>query len=254
MEAISSEYPLVSIVISNFNYGAYLAEAIESALRQDYPSVEVIVVDDGSEDHSLDVARQFPVRVIAQANRGVCAARNTGAACAKGNFLVFLDADDALDRRYLSRTMETLRSLPDSVAFAYTHVRTFGAEFQLIEAGSFSVRAMVRANLAHASSLVRAEAFKSVGGFDESWHQAFEDHELWLRMLAGGYKGVLVPEPLLNYRKHGPSRGTITSRARWDEARWRLRLRYPKFYWTKIAVHPLRAAYWAFRLRTAHRR
>lgn len=244
-----SETPLVSIVIPNFNYGAYLVESIESALNQDHPNIEVIVVDDGSQDDSLSVARRFPVQVIAQANRGLSAARNAGAARAQGSYYVFLDADDTLDRRYVSRTVAMLHALPAKVAFAYTHVQTFGTESRRIEPGPFSVHAMVRANLAHASSLIRAEAFKHVQGYDESWHTAFEDHELWLRMLSKGYVGVLVPEPLLNYRQHGPSMSRITSRNKWDAVRWRMRLRYPRYYWPKIIAHPFRAVYWAIQLR-----
>lgn len=244
----SSEHPLVSIIIPNFNYAVYLAEAIESALNQDYPNIEVIVVDDGSKDDSLAVARRYPVQVIAQANCGLAAARNAGAAYAQGRYYVFLDADDTLDRRYVSCTVETLHAQPPEVAFAYTHVQTFGTESRRIEPGPFSVRAMVRANLAHASSLIRAEAFKRVQGYDESWQTAFEDHELWLCMLSRGYVGVLVPEPLLNYRQHGPSMSRIASRAKWDAVRWRMRLRYPRYYWPKILAHPFRAAYWGYRL------
>ncbi len=249
MVAPPSETPLVSIVIPNFNYAVYLAEAIESALNQDHPHTEVIVVDDGSQDNSLEVARRYPVKVIAQANKGLAGARNAGASQARGEFYVFLDADDTLDRRYVSRTVAALRALPPEVAFAYTHVQTFGTESRRIEPGPFSVRSMVKANLAHASSTIRAAAFKQVGGYDETWHTAFEDHELWLRMLSRGFVGVLVAEPLLNYRQHGPSMSRIASRARWDAVRWRMRLRYPRYYWPKILVHPFRAAYWAIQLR-----
>jgi glycosyltransferase involved in cell wall biosynthesis len=254
MSAQRQDPALVSIVIPNYNYAVYLAQAIESALAQDYPNIEVIVVDDGSKDDSLAVAARFPVQVVAQSNRGLSAARNAGAARAQGSFYVFLDADDTLDRRYVARTVDALQAGPAHVAFAYTHVQTFGTESRRIEPGPFSVRAMVRANQAHASSLIRADVFKRVGGYDESWHTAFEDHELWLRMLSQGYEGVLVPEPLLNYRQHGPSMSRIASRAKWDAVRWRMRLRYPRFYWPKIMAHPFRAAYWALQLRRARRR
>ena len=63
--------PLVSIVIASYNYGSFLAEAIESALRQTHEPVEVVVVDDGSSDDSVEVARRYPIRVIVQMNQGV---------------------------------------------------------------------------------------------------------------------------------------------------------------------------------------
>jgi len=65
---------LVSIIITNYNYGEYLAEAIESALGQSYPNLEVIVIDDGSSDNSIEIASQYDVLVLQQPNQGVCAA------------------------------------------------------------------------------------------------------------------------------------------------------------------------------------
>lgn len=251
MSEAAAVHPRVSIVIPNYNYAAYLAEAIDSALKQDHPACEVIVVDDGSKDDSLQVARRFPVQLIAQANRGLAAARNAGAARAQGEFFVFLDADDTLPSDYVSRTLQALQAQPERVAFAYTPVQHFGNDTRRSDPAPFSVRAMVRNNLAHASSLIRAAPFRRVGGYDETWHTAFEDHELWLRLLAHGYEGVLVPEVALNYRQHGPSMSRISSREKWDAVRWRMRLRYPRFYWPKILAHPFRAAYWAWRLRRA---
>lgn len=254
MAAPNPEPPLVSVVIPNYNYARFLGEAIESALGQDHPRLEVIVVDDGSRDDSLAVAGRYPVQLVAQSNRGLAAARNAGAARAQGAYFVFLDADDTLPPDYVSRTLRVLQAQPERVAFAYTPVQHFGNDTRRTEPAPFSVRAMARNNLAHASSLIRAGPFRRLGGYDETWHTAFEDHELWLRMLAHGYEGVLVPEVALNYRQHGPSMSRITSRDKWDAVRWRMRLRYPRFYWAKILVHPLRAARWAWRLRGSIRR
>jgi GT2 family glycosyltransferase len=91
--------PLVSIIIPAYNAGSNLEPTIRSALDQTWPEIEVIVVDDGSTDGSLEVARRFEgprLRVIAQNNRGSCAARNAGAQAANGDYLQFLDHDDLL--------------------------------------------------------------------------------------------------------------------------------------------------------------
>jgi glycosyltransferase involved in cell wall biosynthesis len=88
---------LVSIVISNFNYARYLPDAVESALNQTYPRVEVIVADDGSTDDSLAVLRRYPeVEVIRKENGGHASALNAGFRAAKGDIVFFLDADDVL--------------------------------------------------------------------------------------------------------------------------------------------------------------
>lgn len=92
--------PLVfSIVIANFNYGRFIGRAIQSALDLDWPAVEIIVVDDGSTDHSADVIGSFGDRITAifQQNGGQRAANNTGFASASGDVIVFLDADDILE-------------------------------------------------------------------------------------------------------------------------------------------------------------
>jgi len=88
-----------SIIISNYNYASYLAEAIESALAVDWPEVEVIVVDDGSTDRSRDIIRGYGTRIIPvfQQNSGQLAAYEAGFALSRGGYIVFLDADDLLE-------------------------------------------------------------------------------------------------------------------------------------------------------------
>ncbi|AHK79781.1 glycosyltransferase [Ectothiorhodospira haloalkaliphila] len=88
--------PLVSVVIPTHNAERFIGEAIDSALDQDYPHKEIIVVDDGSTDQTLDIARSYQDRItlIAQANQGAAVARNAGLDAAQGEFIAFLDSDD----------------------------------------------------------------------------------------------------------------------------------------------------------------
>ena len=105
---------LVSVVIPVYNGERFLAQAIESVLGQTWREVEVIVVDDGSSDHSGEIARRFaPVRCLRQDNAGQAAARNRGAAAATGRFLAFLDADDLWLADKLERQLTAFRSAPD---------------------------------------------------------------------------------------------------------------------------------------------
>src|ERR687898_3129642 len=90
---------LVTVVIPCYNQAHFLGEAIESVLSQSYPNFEILVVDDGSPDDTSEVASRYPpqqVRLISQKNQGVSAARNTGIGHARGEYVVFLDADDRL--------------------------------------------------------------------------------------------------------------------------------------------------------------
>ncbi len=102
--------PLVSVIIPCYNHAAYLAECIESVLIQSYRNVEIIVVDDGSKDATKEVAQKFSeVRYLHQHNQGLSAARNTGIRNCKGEYLVFLDADDWLQPDALQVNLQYLQ-------------------------------------------------------------------------------------------------------------------------------------------------
>ncbi|MBI5692646.1 MAG: glycosyltransferase family 2 protein [Verrucomicrobia bacterium] len=111
--------PLVSVIIPCHNAGRWLAATLDSVLAQTHPRTEVIVVDDGSTDDSLAVARRYEargVRVATQPNRGASAARNHGMRLASGDYLQFLDADDLLSPEKIGRQVMALASRPGSVA------------------------------------------------------------------------------------------------------------------------------------------
>lgn len=97
---MSSTHPLVSILINNYNYGRFLAEAIDSALSQTYPNIEVIVVDDGSTDNSPKIINSYGDRIIPirKQNGGQASAFNVGFAASQGEVICFLDSDDVFQR------------------------------------------------------------------------------------------------------------------------------------------------------------
>ena len=107
--------PLVSIVIPCFNRKAEIKDAIDSALAQTYSNIEIIVVDDGSTDNSIQVIKEYgeKVKLIAQTNKGVSAARNTGFASAQGEFIVFLDSDDWLSTDIIEQHIYTAKKWPN---------------------------------------------------------------------------------------------------------------------------------------------
>ena len=115
---------LVTVVIPCYNQAHFLTEAIESVLSQSYPNFEVVVVDDGSTDDTSEVAGRYPqkVRLIRQENRGLSGARNTGIGHARGEYVVFLDADDRLLPEALEVGIEQLEAHPEC-AFVSGHCR-----------------------------------------------------------------------------------------------------------------------------------
>ena len=100
--------PLVTILICNYNYGRFLAEAIESALAQTWKNIEVIVVDDGSTDESREILTKYKgkIRIILKENGGQASAFNAGIAKARGEIVCFLDSDDICHRDRVSRVIE----------------------------------------------------------------------------------------------------------------------------------------------------
>jgi glycosyltransferase involved in cell wall biosynthesis len=128
--------PLVSIIINNYNYGRFLGEAIDSALNQDYPDTEVIVVDDGSTDNSRSVISGFGDRVVPvlKENGGQASACNAGFAVSKGDIIFFLDSDDVLLPDAASRVVEAFRERPDAVKvqFRLRHIDVDGSPTSFI--------------------------------------------------------------------------------------------------------------------------
>lgn len=112
--------PLVSILIPCHNAAPWLAEAVESSVAQTWPEKEIVLVDDGSTDNSLEIARGFEnrgVRVLAQTNRGASAARNVALRASSGNYVQFLDADDLLDPGKIAAQMTIAVSTGGNYAF-----------------------------------------------------------------------------------------------------------------------------------------
>jgi len=108
--------PLVSVIIPCYNHARYLAKAIESINIQDYPNIEIVVIDDGSTEDIESVTNNFKeVKYIRQSNKGLCAARNTGIKESRGDYLLFLDADDWLVPEAITMQVRYLKNEPKAV-------------------------------------------------------------------------------------------------------------------------------------------
>jgi glycosyltransferase involved in cell wall biosynthesis len=113
MKSVDSTLRLVSVLVPSYNSEPYLQECLESALAQTYPRVEIVVVDDGSTDSSLNIAKGFEsrgVRVISQNNRGQAGALNTAFDVSTGDYIQYLDADDVLDPRKIETQVARLHN------------------------------------------------------------------------------------------------------------------------------------------------
>ena len=194
-----SQDPPASLIIPCYNYGRYLGEALQSALAQDQPGLEIIVVDDGSSDETLEVARSFAgIQVIHQANAGDGAARNNGAAVARGEVLVFMDADDLLTPDSVSRRYQLLRDHPE-YGYAVCWARNFPCPrtgVTLTPAQEEGVKGIGTCVFS-----VRRDVFWQVGPFD--LRSTANDLEWLVRASELGVKCGVVAETLVHRRIHG---------------------------------------------------
>jgi glycosyltransferase involved in cell wall biosynthesis len=197
----------VTVVITCFNYGRFLGEAVQSALEQKGGPPSVIVVDDGSSDRAtLDALEELPagVELIRQERAGVCAARNSGLARAQTLYTLVLDADDKLSANALSLLREPLER-DSKLGFAYGHMHFFGDWDGELRFPPYDPYALLYRHTIGLSALMRREVVEATGGFDSAFEH-FEDWELWVNALEHGWRGVQVDAVTLEYRRHGATK------------------------------------------------
>ncbi len=202
--------PLVSIIIPSFNAAKFVGEAIESALAQTYPHVEVVVIDDGSTDESVEVLRSFgeAIRWETGPNRGACAARNRGLELANGEVIQFLDADDLLYPEKIERQLPLLVESKRRLVFCDAHRRDEHGEslpdLTRRDAPTDPVVFMLKDGLQTSAPLHHKENLLQVGGF-RSDLPCSQERDLHLRLAASGLEFVRLPEVLYLIRRREAS-------------------------------------------------
>jgi glycosyltransferase involved in cell wall biosynthesis len=198
---------LISVVIPCRNDAAHVGDAIRSALGQTYPRREVVVVDDGSTDGSIDVIKSFgdAVRWETGANHGGCAARNRGLALAHGELIQFLDADDVLGPEKLSRQAPEARRHPDALTYCDYEWRDLATGKALGVhsrdcCGYDPVEFVLRTQRLQTSAPLHWKfRLEQAGGFREGLPCA-QEYDLHLRLACRGVRFVHVPEVLYAVR------------------------------------------------------
>lgn len=207
--------PLVTLIIPCYNQARFLGDALDSALAQDYDSLEIIVVNDGStDDFTARIAtyQAHPqLKIVTQQNRGLPAARNLGIAHARGEFFKFLDADDWLAPQAISHQVAAFAQDPPPglVYCDVTHVDAEGkpadeyavAKTRRILNGDILPSLLVGGYFTPQTVLVPRTVIEAVGEFDETLGGT-ADTELWMRIVCEGYFAQFVPEKLAFYRLH----------------------------------------------------
>jgi glycosyltransferase involved in cell wall biosynthesis len=222
---------LVSVIIPVYNGENYLAEAIRSAIDQSWPTIEVLVIDDGSTDNSVSIAEEFgaeKVRCFRQSNKGASSARNLGLSKASGKYIQFLDADDILSADKIMHQVQALVQNPNHIAVCST-VHFINGENHRLSSPSAYEDAFI-----YSTPNVTAFLIKLWGGYDfkgsmiqpnawltprsliESngpWNEELsvdDDGEFFARMVLGS-AGVIKTAGLNYYRKHPASKQNLSS-------------------------------------------
>ncbi|MFD6164501.1 glycosyltransferase family 2 protein [Oerskovia sp. NPDC060287] len=194
----------VGVVVTGFDQGDLVREAVESVLRQTRAPDQVVVVDDGSTDawslEVLDVLRADGlVQVLRQENAGVSAARNAGLSLLTTELAVVLDGDDRLAETFVERTAALLEEDADVVG-ASSWLRMHGVAHAIARPAGGAAVDFLHRNASPATVMLRRDRWRAAGGYDERMRDGFEDWDFFLALLAAGGRIEIVPEPLVEYR------------------------------------------------------
>ena len=245
---------LVSIVVPAFNVSRTLAETLRGLFKQTYAQFEIIVVDDGSTDDTLEIAQSFAddprLRIIQQSNRGLAGARNTGIAEARGAFIGFCDSDDVWERDKLAAHVKHLENNADvGISFAGSRLITDDGKLmstaQRPRLRNIDASHVLKRNpIGNGSAaVIRREVFEDIAYspthetvrdwyFDETFRQS-EDIECWLRIvLTTPWRMEGVPGLLTRYRVNGEglSAGTDNQLEAWERMVAKLTPMAPEFF------------------------
>ena len=226
--------PVVSVIIPVYNKHKYIKETINSVLLQNFTNFEIIIVDDGSTDGSLEVIRECVdarLQIFSQSNSGVERARNFGFSKSVGSYIVFLDADDIMRKDRLIKQIdlfeskEELKLLGTWAGVVDNMGKVIGSICPPISNEALQLAHLFRNQFVSSSVMIRRNAIDHEMAFNETRGQHFaEDYDLWHRISRNGLVAN-IPEKLTTYRRLNESRsqskdGSLLESARNISAEW----------------------------------
>lgn len=212
---MSEQNPLVSIVVTCYNYGRYIVPCLDSIFSQTFQDFEIVVINDGSTDNSEELIRSFledsKLKYIYQKNSGQANAKNNGIKNSAGKYIAFLDADDLWDKTKLEKQIPLFSR--DNIGVVYSKAKFVDEHGQFLDfilkdkyltprSGEVTNHLFFNNFVPFSSSVVRKECFEKLGCFDESFEMGI-DWDLWLR-ISIQYDFDYIDEPLLIYRLGHP--------------------------------------------------
>ncbi len=200
---------LITVYITNHNYGKYIKQSIDSVLKQTYQNFELIIIDDGSTDNSREIIEKYSknkkIRIIYQKNKGLTVSNNIALKVANGEYITRLDADDWLDANFLQIMLNAANS-KKNCAMVFCNYYLTNSKSQVIDhfyRHDFKKVKLMDQPAHGACSLINVDTLKEVGGYDEQF-TCHDGVDLWLKLI-GRYNVKNVNLPLFFYRQHEKS-------------------------------------------------
>ncbi len=194
----------VSIIMPCYNDGAYIEQAVDSVKAQTYQNIELIIVDDGSDEkETVNIIKKLGtedgITVLHTEHLRPAGARNYGIRAASGKYILPLDADDMIDKTYVEKCVKVLDD-NEKIGAVYCFADLFGKKKGRWELPPYSFKNMLVDNVVFVTAMFRKEDWEEIGGFDISMVAGMEDYAFWLSILALGKEIYQIPEVLFHYR------------------------------------------------------
>ncbi len=201
----------VSVIMPCYNDGIYIEEAIASIKSQTYQNIELIIIDDGSDDENtvniINGLSDENIKVLHTQRLRPAGARNFGIANASGEYILPLDADDTIEPDYIEKAVRVMDE-NDNVGIVYCRADLFGESSGRWELPDYSTESMLLDNIIFVTAMFRRADWETVGGFNTNMHDGMEDYDFWLSIIELGRDVHQFKEILFHYRIKPVSRTT----------------------------------------------
>lgn len=210
----TNKIPVISIIVPCYNQGIFLADALNSVIKQTFKNWECIIIDDGSSDNTKTISKDFCDKdsrftYIYQENNGVSSARNNAISHAKGEYILPLDADDMIAETYIEKALTAFKNNPE-LKLVYCRVKLFGTLNNEWVIPEYSFNELLWRNIIFCSAVYKKSDFDKTKGYNTTL-QGFEDWDFWLSFLKPTDSVLKLDEILFFYRIKEKSRNNEAS-------------------------------------------
>lgn len=195
----------VSVIIPCYNQGIYVEETIISVLNQTYSNIEIVLIDDGSNDlKTIEILKHISgkykekIKIKRTENQGLAMARNNGIQISTGEYILPLDSDDKIHETYIEKAVEILKD--NEIGVVYSIAEFFGEKTGIWPLEDFSYDNMLRENVVFCSAVFRKSDYEKTKGYDPKMKYGLEDWDFWLSLIERGIKFKRIDEVLFFYR------------------------------------------------------